>query len=148
MLSLNATETRYTPVPFPITDYLIPLIAPFWADADTSVSGHVYYTKRPTINQTLLDRATAIINTAFTGTNFVTKHLYIVTWFEVGYYGQTENSKVIHLEYVVCDILLLCIANTWIHPQTNFNNNITIVLDLFRTAAILPPCCQKKTHAE
>ena len=71
------------------------LIAPFWADADTTVgsgTGHVYY--RSSTNQTLLDRATAIVNTAFIGVNFAPEHLYVVTWFEVGYFGQTDNSKV------------------------------------------------------
>ena len=94
MLSLNATDTRFNPAPFPITDDLlmIALIAPFWADADTDVAGHVYY--RSTTNQTLLDRATVIINTAFTGVNFATEHLYVATWFEVGYFGQTNNLKV------------------------------------------------------
>ena len=102
MLSLNTTDKRYNPAAFPITDVLI---APFWADADTtdgSGTGHVYY--RSTINQTLLDRATAIITTSFADANFVTEHLYIVTWFEVGYYGQTDNSKV----------NLLGMRNTWI----------------------------------
>ena len=71
------------------------LIAPFWADADTTVgrgTGHVYY--RTTTNQTLFDRAAQIINTTFTGENFVPEHLYVVTWFEVGYFGQVDNSKV------------------------------------------------------
>ena len=71
------------------------LIAPFWADADTRDgrgTGHVYY--RSTLNQTLLNRATEIVNTAFTGANFVSEHLYVVTWFEVGYFGQPDNSKV------------------------------------------------------
>ena len=92
MLSLNKTDARFTPDRFPTMDALI---APFWADADTTVgngTGHVYY--RSTTNQTLLDRATDIVNTAFTGANFVTEHLYVVTWFKVGYYGQIGNSKV------------------------------------------------------
>ena len=92
MLSLNTTDARYVPTRFPTMDVLI---APFWADADTTVgsgSGHVYY--RSTINQSLLNRTAEIINTAFTGANFVPEHLYVVTWFQVGYYGQIDNSKV------------------------------------------------------
>ena len=92
MLSLNTTDARYTPARFPTMDVLI---APFWADADTTVgrgTGHVYY--RSTMNQTLLDRVTVIVNTAFTGANFVAEHLHVVTWFEIGYYGQIGNSKV------------------------------------------------------
>ena len=93
MLSLNATDARFTPASFPTMDVLI---APFWADADTTPgtgTGHVYY--RSTSNSTLLNWATQIINAAFIEANFAPEHLYVVTWFEVGYFGSNmDNSKV------------------------------------------------------
>ena len=53
----------------------------------------MYYRSTRT-NQLLLDRAAKIINTAFNEANFVPEHLYIVTWFKVGYYGQSNDLKV------------------------------------------------------
>ena len=77
------------------------LIAPYWADADTTVNmgtGNVYY--RSTTNQLLLDRSSEIINTAFTGKSFVAQYLYIVTWFRVGYFQETFTDST-----TVCDTL-------------------------------------------
>ena len=92
--------TDFAPVIFPIVD---PLIAPFWADADTSPSrgtGDVYYTNRSTVNQTQLDRSSEIINTAFLGATFVTQYLYVVTWFRVGFFQNPfrDNTTVIILQ--------------------------------------------------
>ena len=93
MLSLNATVARFTPDRFPTIDVLI---APFWADADTTPgngTGHVYYGS--TSNSTVLNRAAQIINTAFTRpeANFTPEHLYVVTWLEVGYFGYNINDS-------------------------------------------------------
>ena len=96
LLSLNGSVTTFTPRPFPTVD---PLIAPFWADADTTPgfgTGAVYYTNKSMTNPTLLDRSSEIINTAFIGATFVTQYLYIVTWFRVGYFQEVfrDNTTV------------------------------------------------------
>lgn len=58
----------------------------------------MYYRSTST-NQPLLNKAAEIINAAFNETNFVPEDLYIVTWFEVGYYGQTGRSKVFGIHW-------------------------------------------------
>jgi len=58
-------------------------IAPYWADADITRSGVVFY--RQTTDPTLLQRATDEIRAAFTIQNDVTmKSLFIATWYRTG----------------------------------------------------------------
>ena len=92
LITLNETVSDYSPVPFPTTD---PRIAPFWGDADTTRGiGNVYY--RSTTEQTVLDKANTIINSAFVGSNFVPQHLAIVTWFQVGYFSAIGDKVNMH----------------------------------------------------
>ena len=98
LISLDVNVTTFTPKVLPTVDST-PLIAPFWADADTDPmfgTGDVFYSNRSRTNQTQLDRSSEIINTAFVGATFVTQHLYIVTWFRVGYFQRTftDNTTV------------------------------------------------------
>jgi hypothetical protein len=87
LISLNRTLNSYTPVKFPTAN---PLIAPFWADADTRGIGNVYF--RTTTQQMLLKNASDIINAAFSDSNFIPQHLMIVTWFEVGYFNNHADK--------------------------------------------------------
>ncbi len=91
LISLNRTINSFTPVIFPTGD---PLITPFWADADTTGIGNVYF--RTTTQQMLLNNASDIINTAFSDSNFIPQHLTIVTWLEVGYFdNHTDKVNVL-----------------------------------------------------
>ena len=69
--------------------------APYWADADLSGIGEIYY--RQTDNSTLLTRATNEIKAAFsTSQNVNVTSLFIATWDSVGYYsGRTDKVCVI-----------------------------------------------------
>lgn len=73
------------PQKFPIKGY--PLIAPFWADVDTTgeEGGEVWY--RITADKSLLTRAKNDITTAFYNDPvFEPETLFIATWYKVGYY--------------------------------------------------------------
>ena len=56
--------------------------------------GVVYY--RATTDQSLLTRAAGIVNTAFDGVTFAPQHLYIVTWFRVGFFGQATSDTTVN----------------------------------------------------
>ena len=68
-----------------------PIIAPFFADADTRGyrSGMIYF--RQTKEPSLLERAKQDIEFTFPGTTFTPKHLYIVTWDKIGFYNHHDN---------------------------------------------------------
>lgn len=66
------------------------LIAPYWADVDTSGIGDVFF--RSTTSPTLLNNMSEIISTAFTNLIFTPQYLIIATWYEVGYnLGHTDK---------------------------------------------------------
>ena len=65
-------------------------IAPYWADADISRSGEVFY--RQTTDPTLLQRATDEIRAAFAiQRGVIMKTLLITTWYKTGYF--TYDSR-------------------------------------------------------
>ena len=79
-----------SPQLFPIRRYKY--IAPYWANADTSRCGQLFY--RQTNDPDLLDRAASEIRAAFpVHEDFEITNLFIVTWDEVGYIG-SQNDKV------------------------------------------------------
>lgn len=73
------------------------IIAPYWADVDTSDSdtdrepGSVWY--RESANAELLQKAEKSISSAFVNyENFVPTYLFIATWDHVGYFnGHTDK---------------------------------------------------------
>ena len=71
------------------------MIAPFWADADTTRGdGNVWY--RQSTDQEDLKRATNEVKEAYPFTvpnNFNASLLFIVTWDHVGYFN-SKNDKV------------------------------------------------------
>ena len=112
LLSLNTTSSSFTPEKFPTDD---PIIAPFWADADTTCNGSVYYTNSSITNVSLLNRAADIINTAFTDANFVPQQLYVITWFEVDYYRSTSVIPEVHSCISISLTLILLFDSTGKH---------------------------------
>ena len=67
------------------------IIAPYWADVDTSGAGEIFY--RESTDPGLLDRATREIRTAFPASENVTvQSLLIVTWNKVGYYSSNTDK--------------------------------------------------------
>ena len=76
---------QYTPDRFPLGDRRR-LVAPFWADVDTTVAGEVFY--RQTSDQGLLQQATIDVTAIYVKCKvFRAAWLLIATWYEVAFYG-------------------------------------------------------------
>ncbi len=109
-LTFRAAFSAYIPQSFPIDD--LELIAPFWADSDTSPAdgGDVWY--RENDNMNLLQRAQEMIRSSFLSqANFVPTSLFIATWDHVGYYRQ-HTDKVSYLNVTrVAEIAILAIID-------------------------------------
>lgn len=74
----------------------IPLIAPFWADVDIkNVRGqNESIVFRLTSEDTVINRASQDVRRYFIGqSNFIAKEVLIVTWFQVGFYGASQDGK-------------------------------------------------------
>ena len=69
----------------------VPIVAPFFADADTRGrrSGSIHF--RQTDDSALLSRAKQDIEFVFPGTTFTPQQLYIVTWDKIGFYNHHDN---------------------------------------------------------
>ena len=67
------------------------IIAPYWADVDTTGIGIIFY--RQTNDSTLLTRARNEIKAAFPRSqNVIITNLLIVTWDGVGYYSSRTDK--------------------------------------------------------
>ena len=67
------------------------MIAPFWADVDTSNAGTLWF--RVSTAADLLERAGDMIHTAFVRNNeFAPSLLLIATWDGVGYYEEGTDK--------------------------------------------------------
>ena len=92
IITSDKAYTRYTPDHFAIIAEKVSMIAPFWADIETSRLGTVFF--RTTTNSTLLARADEHVhNKSDSYRNFKTKELVIITWDRVGYWPITSNPK-------------------------------------------------------
>ena len=90
-ISLNGYTGGYTPRPFPYRS-IKPIIAPYWADIDTrSGSGRVYYGE--TTSSSLRSRAAALVRRIYQ-VSFSPTHLFIATWYNVGYYNRHTNRVI------------------------------------------------------
>ena len=97
VISFLRSVGQHTPNRFPLGDRRR-LVAPFWADADTTVAGQVFY--RETTDQSLLQQATADVTKIFVNcTTFRAAWLFIATWYKVAFYGAQGNytNKVEHI---------------------------------------------------
>ncbi|XP_065911625.1 protein mesh-like isoform X3 [Dysidea avara] len=83
-ISFTRSISTYTPDQFPLNDSK-EIIAPFWADVDTTGTGGISY--RETTDPDLLSRADEDIKVAFPrSAGFSSSYLFIATWNRVGYY--------------------------------------------------------------
>ncbi|ELT91752.1 hypothetical protein CAPTEDRAFT_173985 [Capitella teleta] len=94
-VNCNGHLSLETEVPDFRSNLIIPfgfkIIAPFFADVDTSLSGYVYY--RETQDQTLLALASRQLWQAFPARrDFQPRALFIVTWDQVGYYKSGHDK--------------------------------------------------------
>ena len=77
------------------------IVAPFWADVDTSGGAGEVYFSRTSTEVLLLDKANTQIRNAqlpmgSETVEFTATDLVIVTWKNVGYYGSSSNK--VHYE--------------------------------------------------
>ena len=102
VISFQFPVFEFTPESFPLTGDDIDgggsrfedlvLIAPYWADVDTSFpgTGTVWY--RETAEPLLLDRAASDIQAAFISQgSFIPTYLLIATWDSVSHFGEQTN---------------------------------------------------------
>uniref|UniRef100_H3AIN8 Alpha-tectorin n=1 Tax=Latimeria chalumnae TaxID=7897 RepID=H3AIN8_LATCH len=97
VLSFQTPVLQYTPDAFPLEDP-ISFIAPFWADVDNRVNGHVYY--RTAKSGRTMELANADINRYFPKLNVTTQWVLVATWDKVAYYG-TQTSNVNSFQVVL-----------------------------------------------
>ena len=84
-----------TPRSFPLRESE-KIIAPYWADVDTSETGNIYY--RQTTDPSLLARATSEIRAAVpTSQNVTITNLLIATWDRVGYYYRGTDKVCMYM---------------------------------------------------
>ena len=83
--------SEYTPKAFPLGGNRR-LVAPFWADVDTTKGGDVFY--RETTDPNLLQQATDGVTAAFVDhRQFKATWLFITTWYEVAFYGSSGINQ-------------------------------------------------------
>ena len=104
IISFGSSFTRLTNVqnPFPFAGGT-ELIAPFWADVDTTPDdgGFVWY--RQTMDSTLLNRGMDEILAAFTAVDsFTPTFMFIATWDHVGYFFRNTDR--------VCTMSKCCVG--------------------------------------
>ena len=88
-LSFFKLAPKFTSDPFPLGNNR-EIIAPFWADVDTSRSGNVWYHESSDPN--FLKRASDEILKVYPETNFAAESLFIATWEQVGYYNAAATK--------------------------------------------------------
>ena len=94
MISFLSQVSQYTPDAFPLPDNRL-LIAPFWADIDTTNGGVVYY--RETQDFSTRARVSDEIRKYFVRQRrFKAKWVMIVTWLNVAAFGGSSWPNVIY----------------------------------------------------
>ena len=98
-ISFTTSVSQYTPDPFPLFGDLA-LIAPYWADVDTTGTGTVWY--RESTDAELLARARTMIQSAFTSQdNFIPSYIFVATWDHVGYYNSQTDKVIASFMYIL-----------------------------------------------
>ena len=102
LISFVFANEGYTPEEFPLNDtfFNAPLIAPYWADVDTTGTGNVWY--RQTSDEEEITKVRGIVANAFPSLQkdfLATQVLFIATWDKVGYFF-SGTDKVINNYFV------------------------------------------------
>ena len=104
-ISFTARVSQFTPESFPLSGDLA-LIAPYWADVDTTGTGTVWY--RETADAELLARARNTIQSAFNNQDsFSPTYIFIATWDHVGYYN-SHTDKVFYILILLQNAIISC----------------------------------------
>ena len=90
LLSFGANMTGFTPQPIPIPGNTIPFLSPFWADVDTRPSdgGFVYYREITSSTNSSTDLSLMLR---------ARNHIFIATWYRVGYYSERTDKVKLHV---------------------------------------------------
>uniref|UniRef100_A0A914EJY0 NIDO domain-containing protein n=1 Tax=Acrobeloides nanus TaxID=290746 RepID=A0A914EJY0_9BILA len=87
--SFRTAISTFTPSCSPL-NVTYSMVAPYWADVDISMTGHIYY--RQTQNSTILAKAKDEINNAFPHLpNINLTWAFIATWYNVTYYPDNSD---------------------------------------------------------
>ncbi|XP_077984839.1 sushi domain-containing protein 2-like [Glandiceps talaboti] len=86
---------EFTPEPFPLhVDTYGRLVAPYWADVDTTNGGEVYYREITNPDDILLKRASIDIRRIFPRHySFTASWILIATWDNVAFFGASNTGK-------------------------------------------------------
>ena len=93
-ISFEGPVSTFTPQSFPLSGSS--LIAPYWADVDTTGTGTVSY--RETKDSSLLRRARDDVLRAFS-VRFLPSLLFIATWDRVGYFSSQTDKVSFHYSF-------------------------------------------------
>ena len=92
VISFLEEVSQFKPDPFPLGDNRR-LIAPFWADVDTTKGGNIYY--RESQDLSILTRASAEVRKYdVSQRRFSAKWVLIATWLKVAHYGGSSDPNV------------------------------------------------------
>ena len=120
LIYVSGGDTGISKARWPITSRQ--LIAPYWADVDTTETGKVWY--RETTNPALLERAHREIREFFSELeDFVPLSIFISTWDCVGYYLRRADKVRSSNILIMCSFLKIdifsdkhfpvCAGNRW-----------------------------------
>ena len=99
VISFNQTVS-FTINPFPLNNHDIQLIAPFFADADTTRLGNVWF--RETNDTIVLKKAEVDIDRAFPDqTSFQPQVAFITTWDGIGYHDTQPIVDLVRSEHLL-----------------------------------------------
>ena len=99
-ISFDLPISTYDPVLFDVYN-TSPLIAPYWADADTREEGAGTVWYRESLNESDIDRAQRDIRNTFPGmaSNFRAILVFLATWDHVGFYDSHVHKVSCHYTY-------------------------------------------------
>lgn len=110
-LGIGGGSSSYTPTALPFKASYGGLVAPYWADVDTTTHGAIFY--RETQDSGDLAEIAIDIQGVFEG-GFTPESAVIVTWDDVGYCCSNSDPQVSH--------------NSVHHPIIHNNNNSSIIV--------------------
>ncbi|NXN98362.1 TECTA protein, partial [Rhinopomastus cyanomelas] len=93
VLSFGGSVPDFTPEPFPLSSHRPPFVAPYWADVDTRLGGHVYY--RQSHDPHLLATVATDLQVVATSPPQQSPKptwVFVATWDQVAFFGAATNK--------------------------------------------------------
>ncbi|XP_071318951.1 alpha-tectorin-like isoform X2 [Trachinotus anak] len=95
------------------------IIAPFWVDMDTRISGQVYYNQYT--SGPVLQQATQDINAYFPELNFNASWVFVATWYQVAYFPTTGTQTTVQAVLISGGQYSFVLTNYGAIAATNYN---------------------------